>query len=184
MQQAVKREDAAFAVAIGAQHKSRVFAAYNKRQRPKNERDATENVVGRNWNVGWAVKNLIDGVKRRGADVPEDHSDCANRQGGLGAMRLVAQFRRDGAIEHGYTRAPDQRRSYRSPSASGVSLTLPHLLKKEGSWMESQQAERASCIIAYSCAFCQSFSERTAPLCIVYGFRSAVHWSRRDNIAS
>ena len=80
VQQAVKREDAAFAVAIGAQNKSRVFAAYNERQRPKDEGDAAEDVVRRERDVRRAIENLIDGVERRGADIAKDHTDCADSQ--------------------------------------------------------------------------------------------------------
>ena len=87
MQQAVKREDAAFAVAVGAQHEDRVFEADDERQRPYRERDAAKHVVRRRGDMRGAVENLIDGVKRRGADVAKDHTDRADGQRRLAAAR-------------------------------------------------------------------------------------------------
>ena len=110
MQKAVKREDAAFAVAVGTQDKDRVFeltmsvsAQITSEMQPR-----TLSGVGRY--MCRAVEYLIDGIERRGADVTKNDADRADRQRRLPALWLMGQMPRDGSVKHGHTRAPDERK--------------------------------------------------------------------------
>jgi hypothetical protein len=64
VQEAIEREDAAFAVVLGAQHEERIFDGDDEDDGPDRKRDRTEHIVGRWRNAGRAEEDLINGVER------------------------------------------------------------------------------------------------------------------------
>ena len=105
VQEAVEREHAALAVVLRPQHQEGVFDRDDEGQRPDDERDGAERILGRP--PGGHTKYLIHGVEGRGADVavndaerPErQRNDAARRRmvmrqpGGLGATRPIDEER-------------------------------------------------------------------------------------------
>ena len=87
MQEAVKREHAAFAVVLRAQNKDRVFKGDNDRDRPDHERYAAQHVGGRLRTVGAAEEQLIHRVERRSADIAVHDAERAERQTRKSAVR-------------------------------------------------------------------------------------------------
>ena len=101
VQKAVKREHAAFAVVLGAQHENRIFDRNDDRQCPNDQRDAAEHIAGRSRHAAVRKEDLIDGVKRGGADVAIDDPDGTQGQRGetaRGRMHRPARNRRRLAV--------------------------------------------------------------------------------------
>ena len=83
VQEPIKREHAALAVVLRAQHQDRVFDGDDQRDGPDRERHAAEHVGGRAHRA--AEEQLIHGIERRGADIAIDDAECAEGQGGKAA---------------------------------------------------------------------------------------------------
>ena len=78
MQQAIKGEDATFAVIVGAQHKQRVLDRNDDRDGPDCERYGAEDIFRCSANLSRAEEYLIDSIQRRGADVSENDAQRAD----------------------------------------------------------------------------------------------------------
>jgi hypothetical protein len=80
VQQAVERENAAFAVILGAQHQQRVLDRDDERDRPYRQGYRAQHVIGRRRDAGGTEKNLVDRIERRGADIAIDDTERADDQ--------------------------------------------------------------------------------------------------------
>ena len=78
--QGSQREDAAFAVVVGAQDKGHVFERDHDEQRPEDEREHAEHVVRRGLDGVVAGEALAQRIERRRADVAVDHAQGSNGQ--------------------------------------------------------------------------------------------------------
>ena len=88
VQQAIEREHTALAVVLRAQNQDGVFDRDDQRQRPDDERNCAERVLGR-MRRGDA-KNLVHRIEGRSADVAIDDAERAKRQRRDAAARRVA----------------------------------------------------------------------------------------------
>ncbi len=87
VQKAVEREHAALAVVLRAQDQDGVFDRDDERQRPDDERNGAERVLGRMRRRD--AKNLVHRVEGRSADVAVDDAERAERQRPDAAVRRV-----------------------------------------------------------------------------------------------
>ena len=79
-----QRQDPAFAVVVGLHHEQHVGDGDDDRHRPEDERDDTEDALRGHLDRVWVVRveHRLDGVERARPDVPEDHAERADSQGG------------------------------------------------------------------------------------------------------
>ena len=77
-QQRGERQDATFAVVIGAHHDGDVLHRDHEDQRVDDEREHAEDVFGRGGDAVRPVEALAQGVERAGADVAIDDADSAD----------------------------------------------------------------------------------------------------------
>ena len=68
-------EHAALAAIVGAHHDDDVFQGDDDDQRPGDQRQDAEHVLGRRLQPGELAEALLDGVERAGADVAEHHAE-------------------------------------------------------------------------------------------------------------
>ena len=70
-----QREDAAFALVVGAQHERDVLDRHHEHQRPEDQRQHAEHVVVRRRHRVRSEEALAHRVERAGADVAVDHAE-------------------------------------------------------------------------------------------------------------
>src|SRR6185312_13456569 len=75
-----EREDAAFAVVVGAHDEADVLDADDERERPEDEREEAEDVGGARRHAVLGADALLERVEGAGADVAEDDAESAERQ--------------------------------------------------------------------------------------------------------
>ena len=87
-----QREDAAFAVVVGAHDHRDVFDRRRDDERPHDEREHAERDVGRR-RPARPVERRLEGVERARADVAVDDAERAERHGGETAVGLRSGIR-------------------------------------------------------------------------------------------
>ena len=92
MQEAVEREEAAFAVILRAQDKDRVFDGDDDGDGPNHQRNAAQYFVGRR-PASPAEEQLIHRVKRRRTDIAVNNTQRSDGQGCEAATRPVRRAR-------------------------------------------------------------------------------------------
>ncbi len=85
--------DAALAAVIGAQHQGHVLERDDQGQAPENQRDNTQQVLGRQHQAVGRVEDGLQGVQRTGADIAVNDAD--GRQGHAGKAAFFMFRRQD-----------------------------------------------------------------------------------------
>jgi hypothetical protein len=81
MNEGGQRQDAALAVVVGAHHEDQILDADDDHQRPEDEREHPEDVVGSHHNaVTVAAEGLAHGIQRAGAHVAVDDAQRPERR--------------------------------------------------------------------------------------------------------
>jgi hypothetical protein len=93
-----QREDAAFALVVGAQHEHQVFEHDDQRERPEHEREQPEHVLRRGRHAVCRVHAFAERVERRRADVAVNHAEGAERESGAFLRGPGGRGRRPGLL--------------------------------------------------------------------------------------
>ena len=89
VQEAVESECASLTVVVRAEDEDEILERHDERDRPDDQRDAAEHVVGRAQDVAVPEEDLVDRVERRRADVAIDDAHRTDRQRNHAAVRSV-----------------------------------------------------------------------------------------------
>ncbi|SPU76695.1 Uncharacterised protein [Brucella suis] len=76
-----ERENAAFAVIVGAQHEQDIFDRHHQRQRPEDERNDAENIAAGQDSIRCRrMKSFAESIYRAGADIAIDDAKRTQHQ--------------------------------------------------------------------------------------------------------